>query len=93
MAIALGEQVLEQGARRVRAPDGRQCIDQPECADHECIAGRAEVVLFQIAKDVVAALQFSFNDLDRGDEAGVVRRGEIEFSEQEQARVRFRTPD
>ena len=53
----------------------------------KAFCGRAEVILFEVAEDEVAALQFALDDLDGGDESRILGGREIEFHEQEQARV------
>jgi hypothetical protein len=70
MAVAAGQQDLEQGPRLLAPAQGGQGIDIPEGADDECVLGDAEVVLFQVAKDEIAAAEPL---LDRGDGAGKAR--------------------
>lgn len=70
MAVATGQQGLEQGPRLLAPAQGGQGIDIPEGADGECVLGDAEVVLFQVAKDEIAAAEPL---LDRGDGAGKTR--------------------
>ena len=57
MAVAAGQQLLEQRPRFVATIQCREGIDVPEGADQKRILGLAEIVLLDIAKNEIAVAQ------------------------------------
>src|SRR5881398_2902429 len=91
MAVAAGEHGLEQGARLVPLPQRGQRVDVPERAYEERVVRFAEVVLFDVPEDEVAALQLAPDGPNGGGESGIVVAEEAQLVQPQQAGIEYLT--
>jgi hypothetical protein len=87
VAVAPGQQICEEIARLLGAAQSGQRVNVPEGANHKRIFRHAEIILLDVAVNVVAVAQLPLDGGDGFCEARIVGRQKSDVVDQKQARV------